>query len=81
MALAVFEATGDDAQSLSRVRLFVAEQVRALGRGDLVDDAVLVASELAANAVLHAGGIAAALVGPSADGVRIEIHDRTRVPR
>ncbi|HEX2191740.1 MAG TPA: SpoIIE family protein phosphatase [Acidimicrobiales bacterium] len=80
MALTVFEATGDDAQSLSRVRRFVAEQVRALGRTDLVDDAVLVASELAANAVLHAGGITAVLVGPSADGVRVEIHDQTRVP-
>ena len=78
--LAVFDATDDDAESVSRVRAFVAEEVRALNRADLADDAVLVASELATNAILHAGGLAAVRVVPVADGVRIEVHDRTRVP-
>ena len=77
--LAVFEGT-DDAQSVSRVREFVAEEVRALDRADLADDAVLVASELATNAILHAGGLTAVRVVPVAEGVRIEVHDRTRVP-
>ncbi len=80
LVLAVFEATGDDAQSVSRVREFVAEEVEALNRHDLADDAVLVASELATNAILHAGGLTAVRVAPVADGVRIEVHDRTRVP-
>ena len=77
--LAVFEGT-DDAQSVSRVRQLVAQEVEALNRADLADDAVLVASELATNAILHAGGLAAVRVAPVSDGVRIEVHDRTRVP-
>ena len=76
----MFETADDDAQSVSRVREFVAHEVRALNRADLADDAVLVASELATNAILHAGGLAAVRVAPVADGVRIEVHDRTRVP-
>ncbi len=80
MTLAVFEATDDDTQSVSRARQFVADGVESLGRADLVDDAVLVASELVTNAILHAGGLAAVRVVPVADGVRIEVHDRTRVP-
>ena len=80
LVLAMFETADDDAESVSRVRQFVADEVRALNRPDLTDDAVLVASELATNAILHAGGMAAVRVAPVADGVRIEVHDRTRVP-
>lgn len=80
MALTVFEGANDDPQSVSRVRQVVADEVDALGCHDLVHDAVLVASELATNAVLHAGGMAAVRVAPIAEGVRIEVHDRTRVP-
>ena len=76
----MFETADDDAQSVSRVRDFVAEEVRALNRPEIADDAVLVASELATNAILHAGGLAAVRVAAVADGVRIEVHDRTRVP-
>jgi serine phosphatase RsbU (regulator of sigma subunit)/anti-sigma regulatory factor (Ser/Thr protein kinase) len=79
LALAVFEVT-DDAQLVSKVRTFVGDEVRGLGRDDLVDDAVLVASELATNAMLHAAGIAAVRVSGVPDGVRIEVHDRRQVP-
>jgi serine phosphatase RsbU (regulator of sigma subunit) len=79
VGVAVFETIDDGAQ-LSRVRAFVAEELRALGRDELIDDAVLVASELASNALLHAQGIAGVNVTEHADAVRIEVHDRTRVP-
>jgi serine phosphatase RsbU (regulator of sigma subunit) len=80
LALTVFEGTHDDAQLVSKVRAFVAEELRKLDRDDLVDDAVLVAGELATNALLHAGGIAAVRVERVVDRVRLEVHDRTRVP-
>jgi serine phosphatase RsbU (regulator of sigma subunit)/anti-sigma regulatory factor (Ser/Thr protein kinase) len=79
LSLAVFEISHDGAQ-LSRVREFVADELRKLGRGGLIDDAVLVASELASNAMLHAGGIAAVGVAEHGDAVRVTVHDRTRVP-
>ncbi|HET7720567.1 MAG TPA: SpoIIE family protein phosphatase [Acidimicrobiales bacterium] len=75
----MFEAIDDGAQ-LSRVRAFVAGELRALGRAQLIDDAVLVASELASNALLHANGIVQVSVTEHGDAVRIAVHDRTRVP-
>jgi serine phosphatase RsbU (regulator of sigma subunit) len=80
VTLAAFETIEDGGRHVPRVRQFVAEELRKLGRLDLVDDGVLVASELAANAMLHAGGITAAAVVETGEGVRIEVHDRTRVP-
>lgn len=74
-----FERT-DGRHLAAEVRAFVAQEVRDLGFPDLVDDAILVASELTTNAVLHAGGLAGVTVVPHADGVRIEVHDGTRVP-
>ena len=79
MGAAVFEAIDDGAQ-LSRVRAYVAEELRSLGRSELIDDAVLVASELASNALLHADGVVRVDVGEHGDAVRISVHDRTRVP-
>lgn len=79
MGGAPFETIDDGAQ-LSRVRAFVAEELRALGRAQLIDDAVLVASELASNAILHANGITAITVNENGEDVRVEVHDRTRVP-
>lgn len=79
MGAAVFEAIDDGAQ-LSRVRAFVAEELRTFGRPELIDDAVLVASELASNALLHASGIVRVSVTEHGDAVRIAVHDRTRVP-
>lgn len=79
MSLAVFE-TIDDGGQLSRVREFVAGELRKLGRSELIDDAVLIASELASNAMLHAGGLAAVGVAEHGDAVRVSVHDRTLVP-
>jgi len=62
------------------VRAFVTSELRRRCRADLVDDAVLVATELATNALLHAGGVTAVRVDAADGGVRIEVHDRTRVP-
>jgi serine phosphatase RsbU (regulator of sigma subunit)/anti-sigma regulatory factor (Ser/Thr protein kinase) len=79
LGAAVFETIDDGAQ-LSRVRAFVADELRMLGRAQLIDDAVLVASELASNALLHANGLVRVSVTEHGDAVRISVHDRTRVP-
>jgi serine phosphatase RsbU (regulator of sigma subunit)/anti-sigma regulatory factor (Ser/Thr protein kinase) len=66
--------------TLADARSTVASRARALGFGDLVDDACLVVSELVTNAVLHGGGcrgLAVRRVGP---GLRIEVRDASRVP-
>ncbi len=65
---------------VAEVRAFVTSELRRRCRADLVDDAVLVATELATNALLHAGGVAAVSVETAGGGVRIEVHDRTRIP-
>lgn len=80
MGLAVFDAGQDDLRLVAEVRSFVISELRRRCRADLVDDAVLVATELATNAVLHAGGMAAVRVDTVEGGVRIEVHDRSRVP-
>lgn len=79
MGTAVFETIDDGAQ-LSRVRAFVAGELRTLGRAELIDDAVLVASELASNALLHANGIVRVSVTEHGDAVRVAVDDRTRIP-
>lgn len=79
MGAAAFETIDDGAQ-LSRVRAFVSGELRSLGRAELIDDAVLVASELASNALLHADGIVKVSVTEHGDAVRVAVHDRTRVP-
>jgi len=76
----MFEVVEDGGRLVAEVRGFVAEELRRLGRAGLVDDAVLVTSELASNAMLHAGGIAKVGVSEHDDAIRIEVHDRTRVP-
>ncbi len=80
LAVAEFEAIPDGGRLVPQVRAFVADELRRLRRETLVDDAVLVSSELAANAMLHAGGIAAVGVSEVEGAVRITVHDRTRVP-
>ncbi len=80
VGLAQFQTGRDDLRVVADVRKFVTSELRRRCRGDLVDDAVLVATELATNAVLHAGGVVAVRVDGIAGGVRIEVHDRTRVP-
>ena len=75
-----FDAAPGSVDVVARVRAFVAGELRRLDRIDLTDDAELVASELATNAVLHGDGIVGVAVDPVDDGVRVAVHDRTRVP-
>jgi serine phosphatase RsbU (regulator of sigma subunit) len=76
----VFDAAAGTVEVVARVRAYVAEELRRLDRIDLRDDAELVASELATNAVLHGDGIVRVAVEAAEEGVRLEVHDRTRVP-
>jgi serine phosphatase RsbU (regulator of sigma subunit)/anti-sigma regulatory factor (Ser/Thr protein kinase) len=76
----LFDAAGDAVEVVARVRAYVADELRRLDRLDLTDDAELVASELATNAILHGEGVVRVAVDPVDDGVRLEVHDRTRVP-
>ncbi len=80
LGVAVFAADQEDRRLVAEVRAFVMSELRRRCRADLVDDAVLVATELATNAILHAGGVTAVRVDAADGGVRIEVHDRTRVP-
>ncbi len=75
----VFDTAAGTVEVVARVRAYVADELRRLDRIDLTDDAELVASELATNAVLHGDGIVRVAVGPVDEGVRLEVHDRTRV--
>lgn len=70
----------DPSGELSRARAAALASARELGRPELAEDAALVMSELLTNAILHGGGCTGVHVGPVADGLRIEVHDRSRVP-
>ena len=61
-------------------RHFVADAVRRLGVADLADDAALVVTELAANAVVHArtGFVVDLAVDP--DVLRISVRDASPLP-
>lgn len=61
-------------------RHFVSETLREWGFHDLVDDACVVVSELATNAVVHAGSDVVASVTRTSRGVRIAVADRSAVP-
>ena len=61
------------------MRAFVAAELARLDRPDLIDDALLVATELAANAVLHAGGLRGVRVDHVPGGIRIGVDDPTRL--
>ena len=57
------------------VRRSVGEWLRGWDLEPLVEDAELVASELATNAILHAGGALDVVVERLGDGVRVVVHD------
>jgi anti-sigma regulatory factor (Ser/Thr protein kinase) len=56
-------------------RSWVAEVLRSWGCDDLVDRALLIVSELVANAVLHGSGTVTVALLRSPRGVRIEVCD------
>lgn len=64
--------------SVSAARRVVRERLGAAGLEQLTDDAALAASELVANAVLHARTEIALRVATSPTGVRISVEDRNR---
>ncbi|MDN0197602.1 SpoIIE family protein phosphatase [Streptomyces sp. S.PNR 29] len=72
-AAASFEPVG---RSVASARSFVRDTLQGWGFADIVDDAVVLTSELVTNAVVHAGTSADVVCLRSDDGVRIEVADR-----
>ncbi|MEU9331966.1 SpoIIE family protein phosphatase [Streptomyces sp. NPDC048290] len=72
-ASASYEPLG---RSVASARSFVRDTLQGWGFADIVDDAVVLTSELVTNAVVHAGTAADVLCLRSDDGVRIEVADR-----
>jgi PAS domain S-box-containing protein len=72
-AAATFEPVG---RSVATARSFVRDTLQGWGYADVVDDAVVLTSELVTNAVVHAGTSADVLCLRTADGVRVEVADR-----
>ncbi|WP_439144748.1 ATP-binding protein, partial [Streptomyces albus] len=72
-AAATFEPVG---RSVATARGFVRDTLQGWGLADIVDDAVVLTSELVTNAVVHAGTAAEVLCLRDEDGVRIEVIDR-----
>ncbi|MFI2372369.1 SpoIIE family protein phosphatase [Streptomyces sp. NPDC018833] len=72
-AAASFDPVG---RSVATARAFVRDTLQGWGYSDVVDDAVVLTSELVTNAVIHAGTSADVLCLRSEDGVRIEVADR-----
>jgi PAS domain S-box-containing protein len=72
-AAATFEPVG---RSVATARSFVRDTLQGWGFADIVDDAVVLTSELVTNAVVHAGTHAEVLCLRTEDGVRIEVSDR-----
>ncbi|MFF9037658.1 SpoIIE family protein phosphatase [Streptomyces sp. NPDC014892] len=63
-------------RSVATARSFVRDTLQGWGFADIVDDAVVLTSELVTNAVVHAGTPADVLCLRTEDGVRIEVADR-----
>ncbi|MFG2532283.1 SpoIIE family protein phosphatase [Streptomyces sp. NPDC048516] len=72
-AAATFEPVG---RSVATARAFVRDTLQGWGCADIVDDAVVLTSELVTNAVVHAGTAADVLCLRNEDGVRISVADR-----
>ncbi|MER8039534.1 SpoIIE family protein phosphatase [Streptomyces hydrogenans] len=72
-ATASFEPVG---RSVAAARAFVRDTLQGWGHPELVDDAVVLTSELVTNAVVHAGTAADVLCLRSEGSVRVEVADR-----
>ncbi|MEU8699837.1 SpoIIE family protein phosphatase [Streptomyces sp. NPDC048680] len=71
-AAATFDPVG---RSVATARAFVRDTLQGWGYTDVVDDAVVLTSELVTNAVVHAGTAADVLCLRTEAGVRVEISD------
>ena len=65
----------DELSSVADARRFVKEQLAAWGISEPMDDALLVVSELAANALTHAGSSYRLRLSATAMALRIEVDD------
>ncbi|MEU5012537.1 SpoIIE family protein phosphatase [Streptomyces sp. NPDC021749] len=72
-AAATFEPVG---RSVATARAFVRDTLQGWGCADIVDDAVVLTSELVTNAVVHAGTAADVLCQRNDAGVKISVADR-----
>ncbi|WP_431047442.1 SpoIIE family protein phosphatase [Streptomyces sp. P1-3] len=72
-AAAKFEPVG---RSVASARTFVRDTLQGWGLTDVVDDAVVLTSELVTNAVVHAGTAADVSCIRAETGVRVEVADR-----
>ncbi|MFD7548125.1 SpoIIE family protein phosphatase [Streptomyces sp. NPDC059816] len=63
-------------RSVATARSFVRDTLQGWGFTDVIDDAVVLTSELVTNAVIHAGTSAEVQCLRSGDTVRIEVSDR-----
>ncbi|GLF99724.1 SpoIIE family protein phosphatase [Streptomyces yaizuensis] len=72
-AAASFDPVG---RSVATARTFVRDTLQGWGYSDVVDDAVVLTSELVTNAVIHAGTAADVLCLREEHGVRVEVGDR-----
>ncbi len=72
-ATATFDPVG---RSVATARAFVRDTLQGWGCADIVDDAVVLTSELVTNAVVHAGTAADVLCLRNDGGVRISVADR-----
>jgi anti-sigma regulatory factor (Ser/Thr protein kinase) len=68
-----------DAEAPARARRWVQERLRAIGRPELVDAAMLGVSELVTNALLHAGGGIAVRILDTNGRLRVEVYDESPV--
>ncbi|MEW2484804.1 SpoIIE family protein phosphatase [Streptomyces sp. NPDC048411] len=71
-AAATFDPAG---RSVATARAFVRDTLQGWGYADIVDDAVVLTSELVTNAVVHAGTAADVLCLRTEGGVRVEVSD------
>jgi hypothetical protein len=65
--------------AIHRARVFTGTTLRRWGFPEVVDDALLVVSELATNAVLHARSAFHVSIGIAGQGVRVAVHDESPV--
>lgn len=72
-AAASFDPVG---RSVATARAFVRDTLHGWGHAEIVDDAVVLTSELVTNAIVHAGTAADVLCLRTDDSVRIEVADR-----
>ncbi|WEV29661.1 SpoIIE family protein phosphatase [Streptomyces sp. 71268] len=72
-AAATFDPVG---RSVASARAFVRDTLQGWGFTDVVDDAVVLTSELVTNAVVHAGTAADVACMRTDTGVRVEVGDR-----